>query len=401
MVTVDDGVVAERPAPGPREVLGVPMLPPARMLGVVDRLRAALAALRRAPAPPPVRVLEAVLAVLDQTALVALCRAGVPDRLDGPTPLKLLAHDLGVDPDRLERLLRYGAVRGWVRIDRRGRVRPTPTTTFLRRDHPGGWRAWVEFMGGDEVARAVGRLDAGLQSGGDPFRAGNGAPFFAWMEQHPQRHAAFDAAMAAGGRMHGLVLARALDWSGRGRVCDVGGGTGALLHTLLDARPRLEGVLLELPEVAARARPHPRLTTIAGDAFTEVPAGFDTYLLVNVLHDWDDDAAARLLARCAAVVTTGGAQGVEPRVVIVENRAHRRPRDDLSLRTDLLMLALTPGGRERSAATFDALARPAGLRLARSVPLASGVAHVLVPVRRPRAARRGAAGRWRPGPGAA
>ena len=358
-----------------RDVLGAPVMPPAAAAAAVNRLRAGLARLVRAPAPPPVRILEGLLGGLDQAALVAMCRVGIPEHLHGRTGIEALAVELGVSPDRLRRLLRYAATRGWVRIDRRGRVRPTPLIEFLRRGHPSGWRDWVEFMSGPEIARALGQLGAGLAADGDPFETGNGAPFFAWMADHPERHAAFDAAMAAGGRMHGLVLARALDWSGSRRVCDVGGGTGALLATLLAGHPHLEGVLLELPEVVARAERVPGLEVQGGDAFASVPGGCDTYLLVNVLHDWGDQEAIRLLTNIAAVLPDGPAA----RVVVVESRVHQRPRDDIATRTDLLMLGLTPGGHERTPAQFDALGRAAGLRRWRTLRLASGDdAHVFV-----------------------
>jgi hypothetical protein len=350
--------VARQPPVGLREVLGVPVLPPAAVAGATRRLRAGLARLRRAPAPPPVRILEGLLGALDLAALVALCRVGVPDRLTRPTDLYTLATTLAVDADRLRRLLRYATVRGWVREDRHGRFRATPVLEFLRADHPGGWRAWVEFMSGEEVLAALGRLDEGLTARGDPFASATGAPFFDWLRDQPARHASFDAAMEAGGRMHGLVLARQLDWRRTHRVCDVGGGTGALLSSLLATHPELEGVLYELPEVTARAPSVDRMTIVAGDAFDAVPEGCDTYLLVNVLHDWDDDDARRLLSSIAARL--GGDPGPVHRVVIVEGSTTRRPRDDLSTLTDLLMFTLTAGGRERTPQEFATLAASAG-----------------------------------------
>jgi hypothetical protein len=205
------------------------------------------------------------------------------------------------------------------------------------------------------------------------------------MSGRPGRHAVFDAAMAAGGQMHGLLIARALDWSDARRVCDVGGGDGALLSVLLAEHEQLDGVVFELPEVAARVRARPRLSAVGGDAFEVVPSGFDTYLLVNVLHDWDDAAAERLLGNVArALIAVEDADGSTPtpprRVVIVESEAHVRPRDDLAIRADLLMLALTPGGRERTVEELVALGSRAGLRRQRVRRLASGdVALVLVP----------------------
>jgi hypothetical protein len=379
--TVNDAV-------GPRDVLGVPALPPGSVARLGNRVRAGLARVHRAAAPPPGRLLEAALGGLELAALATLCRLELPDRLTGPVPVHRLADELGLDAARLDRLVRYAATRGWVRLDRRGRVRPTRSTAFLRRDHPGGWRAWIEFTAGAEVTAALASLDAGLRADGDAFAAANGQPFFAWMQQHPDRHATFDGAMAAGGRMHGLLLARTLDWSASSRVCDVGGGDGTLLGVLLAQHPHLEGVLLDLPEVVERAAPRPRLTAVGGDAFTAVPEGCDAYLFVNVLHDWDDEAAVTLLRRAAealaalaataATAATAVGAGERGRVIVVESEAHARPRDDLAVRADLLMLALTPGGRERTPDEIAALAERAGLRRQGTHVLASGdVAHVL------------------------
>jgi hypothetical protein len=349
----------------PRDVLGVPVMPPGSATMVSNRVRAALGRLHRAMAPPPVTILEGLFGLLEHRVLVALCEVGVPEAIDGPLTINALAERTGGDADRLERLVRFAATRGWLRIDRRGRVRPTRVTRFLRPDHPGGWRSWVEFAGGAEVVGAVQALTTD-PTVTDAFRAAHGAPFFEWMAAHPDRWATFDRAMAAGGRMHALGLAAAIDWSGTRSICDVGGGTGEMLATLLELLPHAEGTVLDLPEVAGRAVGHPRLTAVGGDAFEAVPTGFDTYLLVNVLHDWNDGDAARLLARVAEAMSP------RARLLVVDSEHTPRPRADIAVSADVLMAALTPGGKERDAAAFTALADPAGLRFDRSTRLASG-----------------------------
>jgi SAM-dependent methyltransferase len=368
-----------RPSPptlNAKSVLGVPFLPPGAITGISNRAREAVGHLHARMAPPPVRILEGIFGVLDHRVLVVLCAAGVPDALTGKTNPAALASKIGVDPVALERLLRFAAARGWVRIDRRGRVRPTAVTAFLRRDHPGGWRAWVEFAGGDEIVASIASLSIGARPV-DAFAAANGIPFFDWMARHPDRWTAFDNAMAAGGRMHALTLDAALDWSAANRVCDVGGGTGQLLASLLELQPHLEGVLFDLPDVVARAVQHARLTAIGGDAFREVPKGFDTYLLVNVLHDWNDDDAGKIL-ECVAQAALPDA-----RIIVVDNERTVTPRNDLAVSADVLMAALTNGGRGRTTSEFAALGKPCGLRLARTVRLASGdVAHEFVTSRR-------------------
>jgi hypothetical protein len=350
--------------PTPREVLGVPMLPPARASAVVNRLRARLLSLHRGMAPPPLQILESLFGLLEHRVLVALCEAGVPEVLTAPMEVAELARRTESDPDALERLVRYASTAGWLRIDRTGIVSPTAVTEFLHRDHPGGWRAWVDFAGGADVVAAVQGLSAA--GGADPFEAAHGVPFFDWMARHPDRGATFDGAMAAGGRMHALGLAKSLSWKTPGSVCDVGGGTGALLAALLDLVPGLEGTVLDVPSVIGRAVQHERLTALAGDAFASVPTGFDTYLLVNVVHDWSDDDAARILA------TVAEAAAASARIVVVEAEATVRPIAGVAVAADVLMAALTPGGHERTTDEIRALGQRAGLRLTSRNPLASG-----------------------------
>jgi hypothetical protein len=354
-----------RSKPKPHDVLGVPLLPPGGVTAATNRVRAAIGGLHARLAPPPVRIIEGLFAMLDHRVLVAICEAGVPDALDGPSTVGALSERLGADPEKLERLLRFAATRGWLRIDRDGRVRPTAVTRFLRADHPGGWRAWVDFAGGADVLAAVAHLSAD-RANDDPFEAANGSAFFAWMAAHPERGATFDRAMAAGGRMHGLALAAAFDWSGSRRVCDVGGGTGDLLAALLDRVPHLTGIVFDRPDVVTRAVEHARLDARGGDAFVDVPSGYDTYLLVSVLHDWNDEDARRILERVAV------AAGTDARVLVVDSERTTVPQPGLAIATDVLMAALTPGGRERDTAAFAALGRACGLYLRRSVRLASG-----------------------------
>lgn len=356
------------------DVVGVPVLPPPRVASIASRVRAGLAVVHRSLAPPPLRVLEALFGLLDYAALVTLCVLDVPDGLQEPMTIDALARRIRVDADFLDRLVRYSVARGWLRLDRRGRVAPTRTSRFLRRDHVGGWRSWVDLMSGSEVVAATHSLAGAARTGDDPFATANGAPFFDWMTEHPRRGAIFDAAMAAGGRMHGLALAAAIDWSQTQTVCDVGGGNGALLEALLGVRPHLRGVLIDLPPVVARVTPQMRrrIDAVPGDAFEAVPADIDTYLVVNVVHDWSDHDAVRLLARIAVDAAPTS------RVIVVEGVRRARPIDDVAHRTDLLMLLLAPGGRERRTEEISSLAHAAGLVPHRVIPLATGdVAHVL------------------------
>lgn len=66
------------------------------------------------------------------------------------------------------------------------------------------------------------------------------------------------------------------------------------------------------------------------------------------------------------------------RVVVVDSDRPTVPQDDVAVSADVLMAALTPGGKERDTAAFIELGRAVGLRHERSVQPASGdLAHVL------------------------
>ena len=114
------------------DVVGIPALPPAALVPVVDRLRAAVATVHRRLAPPPVQIVEALFGALDYAALGALCALNVPEQLRGAARIDDLASRVGTDAATLTRLVRYAVGRGWLRMDRRGRVHPTAMMRFKK-----------------------------------------------------------------------------------------------------------------------------------------------------------------------------------------------------------------------------------------------------------------------------
>ncbi len=98
----------------------------------------------------------------------------------------------------------------------------------------------------------------------------------------------------------------------------------------------------------------PRFTAAGGDFFESVPVG-DLYVLKFILHDWDDDACARILKNCRAALQEGG------RIVVVDYLVGETGAAGLPPLMDMNMLVMT-GGRERDITEFDAIFEAAGLR---------------------------------------
>jgi hypothetical protein len=84
-----------------------------------------------------------------------------------------------------------------------------------------------------------------------------------------------------------------------------------------------------------------RVQLIPCDFFAEIPATGDVFLLSNVLHDWDDDRATRILRNCRAAGRPGS------RLLLVEGIVPEDATPSVAKIMDLEMLCLT-GGRQRT-----------------------------------------------------
>jgi SAM-dependent methyltransferase len=126
--------------------------------------------------------------------------------------------------------------------------------------------------------------------------------------------AEFTAAMDCRGVLLAPALARKLDLSCHTALLDVAGGSGIYACALATIHPHLRATVYERPPVDDIARGWiakrgcaDRVSVLAGDMFEgEFPRGFDLILLSNVLHDWDDSAAAELVAKAARALEPGG-----------------------------------------------------------------------------------------------
>ena len=154
-------------------------------------------------------------------------------------------------------------------------------------------------------------------------------------------------------------------------MVDVGGGHGALVASVLRANPGARGILFDMPEIIATARPvlekagvADRCRTEGGDFFASVPAGADLYALKFILHDWADDKCIAILRSCQKAMAPGA------KVLIVEFVVPESCGPHISKFMDINMMVNTSGGRERTEREFTQLLAAAGLRLQRIVPTA-------------------------------
>ena len=211
---------------------------------------------------------------------------------------------------------------------------------------------------GGRMAHTWGTLLDYVRSGVPAYQQVFGRPFWEDLAVHPAIGAEFDALMGPAG--HGVPdydVELSDGWDAVRTVVDVGGGTGAMLASLLRRHPQARGILVDLPGTVARAGPLLESLGVAGRVtvegqsfFDPLPSGADLYLLKSVLNDWPDEPTVAILRRCAEAARTSQA------IIAVLGgvAADETPR---SLGIDMLVA----GGKTSTLSQFTELACRAGL----------------------------------------
>jgi SAM-dependent methyltransferase len=294
--------------------------------------------------------------------LYAAAKLRVPDAVaGGPLASGEIAGRVGMRPELAHRALRAMAAVDVLEERDDGRFGLGELGACLVSGAPGSVRG--ELIAEYEMFRAWDELPEALRTGETAFERAFGATIWAQQAADPDV-AAYHAAMMSQGAEHTAgAIARAVDFGRLGEVVDVGGGRGAVLAEVLRAHPRASGVLFDRPHVVARPLPAiealaraGRCRVVGGDFFEAVPEG-DCLLLRIVLHDWDDAAAARLLASCRRALRPGG------RLIAAEKVMPARVREAPNVVLSDAMMMVHTGGRERTVEELRGLFAGAGLEL--------------------------------------
>jgi hypothetical protein len=320
----------------------------------------------RAPAPPVGDPAE-IVSDLTKAHIAARClhvvaECGAADAVgtSGVTPAALAAHT-GLTADALDRMLRLLAAHGVFAHGPNGTYVHTAASELLRTDHPRSLRSYVRMNGMPAFWDRYAELAATARASRPRFDMGGLVEYFA---AHPEQSAIFNAAMVAKSRVVLPAVVAAYDFGRFATIADIGGGRGHLLRLILERAPNAAGTLFELPHVIADAQPAPRLTLAPGSFFTDPLPRADAYLLMDLIHDWDDADALRILRAVRA------AAAPHARALIIETLVPEAPGPHFGKTLDIIMLAVT-GGRERTQSQYAALLAAAGFALERVVPTAS------------------------------
>ena len=218
---------------------------------------------------------------------------------------------------------------------------------------PGHWLPW-------------GRLFNSVQTGKPMTHETLGMELFDWYAQNSEEAGFFNAAMGDLSALAAAELVRVYNFSTAQKVIDVGGSHGILLGAVLTANRSAQGTLYDLPHVIDTADQHidpvvkGRCELVSGDFFKSIPGGGDVHLLKQIIHDWDDEQATRILKNCHEALSPAG------KLLLVEMVVPSDNQPNMAQAMDLNMLAIL-GGRERTQEEYRTLLDASGFKLERVI----------------------------------
>jgi len=302
-------------------------------------------------------------------AVYIIAKLGIPDLLkDGPKTTNELAAATTTHAPSLYRVLRALASVGVLKTKDEGKFEVTPMSELLVTNAPGSLRWFMISELGQEHFPAWGNLMHSVKTGEIAFDNFFNMNIWEYFAKNPQDGALFNDSMSGLTAATNDAITSVYDFSGFGKVVDVGGGHGGLVTGILKKNPNLKAVVFDAPEVIsgtqekiAAAGLSDRCETLSGDFFQSVPSGGDAYLLKWIIHDWDDEKSIRILKNCRQHMSA------DSRLIVVDTVVPETDEPHFSKFFDLNMLVMT-GGKERTETEFRQLFQSAGFKLLRVIP---------------------------------
>jgi SAM-dependent methyltransferase len=202
------------------------------------------------------------------------------------------------------------------------------------------------------------------------FLREDGKKLFEYRDSNASFREVFNQAMSSYSSIQTVWILEALDrydFSKIQQVCDVGGGQGHLLCSLLMKYSHLRGSVLELDTViknkeilwGKKMGLEGRCTYVPGDMFDDVPRA-DAYIMKMILHDWSDDECVKILSNIYRRVSNGGT------VFIAEHMVPGPEKPHFSKLFDIHMMCVA-SGRERTAEEYGDLLKRAGWKYTKTL----------------------------------
>lgn len=303
--------------------------------------------------------------------LYAGVKLGIFDAVtDTPEPAAGVAAKLGLDPVLTYRLMRALGSLEFLQENASHHFTLTAVGKLLRCDNPATVRGTVLLAEGPTHYALWKHLPAMVRDGRqNAFVREFGQTAFGHAALDAEYRVTFNEGMSSYSVTQTGWLLEALsgyDFSKIDHLCDIGGGHGHMLCSLLARYRHLRGTVLDLPSVfedrsslwAEKMNVTDRCRYVGGDMFKEVPRA-DAYMMKMILHDWNDEECLQILYNIHRAAAPGG------RIFIVEHVIPDSGAPHFAKLFDIHMMCWGTG-RERTGQEYSILLEGAGWRYVRT-----------------------------------
>lgn len=347
----------------------VPPIPPRFAVRAALAVRAKLLRLADRIIPPYARAIELAYGYQTTLLLRAACRFRIADILaSGPATAGELARRLNVDADALHRTLRALVSFGVFELDEEGRFQNNRVSDTLKVGISGSMHAWAMYCGSKSNLEAWADYERTVETGKNAFERVHGKDCWTYFAEHPEEGQTFNQAMVDVTDLQAPAIAANYPFGDHQTICDVAGGRGTLLASILNRHPAVRGWLVDEPHVLEHAASFlasrgvaERVERKPGNMFLEVPSGADAYILKDILHDWDDARSIKILQNIRRAASPG------KKILLVEIVLEHNEINTPGPLIDAHMMIATCDGRQRSVADFRRLFEQSGFRFQRVV----------------------------------
>ncbi|OIV93580.1 hypothetical protein TanjilG_04812 [Lupinus angustifolius] len=193
-----------------------------------------------------------------------------------------------------------------------------------------------------------------------PFENTHAQDLWQYTAANPDHSNLFNDAMACEANLTvpAIIEGYSEAFDGINSLVDVGGGNGTAMSIVVKACSWIRAINFDLQHVIDKAPEIERVEHVAGDMFVQVPKA-DAAFIMNVLHDWRDEECIQILKKCRESIPKENGRVIIVELVIEEEGNHDKLKD-IRLMFDMVMMAHTNFGKERTLKEWDHVIKMAG-----------------------------------------
>ncbi|MCL7041057.1 hypothetical protein MKW94_025779 [Papaver nudicaule] len=321
-----------------------------------------------------VEIWEHMSAYVDSMALKCAVELGIPDIINShgrPVTIPEIISSLPTttsSPDMIDYLTRIMRLLVRKRIfaskfdqeSNKTHYDLTPSSKWLLKESRSNLSPFVLFVLDPWLLKPFHTMAKCVKEGGLPFEKAHGVEIWDFASANPQFNRLFNDAMRCATEIiiNPMLVEYKDGFNGIESLVDVGGGTGTMIAEIVKANPHIRGINFDLPHVLATAPEQPGVEHVGGNMFVDIPEA-DAVIMKWILHDWGDEDCVKILSNCRKAI----AKKKNGKVIIVDSLL--RPDGDGSFDKtvsafDLVMMAHTSGGKERTETEWKMLLNSSG-----------------------------------------